>query len=322
MKKILLGVAAILLLASFLLAFKSKYLKTTPLSPITATLNGVDDKTAIAMIDNFAKNYDKDIGAKSVSAWYNVDQLKAINTLLMKEHKDQSIQTDGVRIYFGSDAPVSPGNTKLTNIKIFLVSTKPRIPLDPNKSDHIDYYNHSDDFLKTEIGIATDDNGDLVRNQGGSLFNQKPPLSGACYKPSTHFLPGGLAYIWTQARYEHGPKPDLSAYNTKSEWFSYCFINYILTVITDTNKSFTGLRIYLGKGFVDKKKRIRDVFILVPTYSVGQLNGDSYNCLEDLLSYPCKENEKLLKVDKFHRFPYTKDGGGYDEGELCPDVCN
>jgi hypothetical protein len=288
------------------------------------TLNGVDAGTATTMIGNFAKYYSFDTGPKSVSAWYSADQIRAINTQLIKEHSDPNYLTDGVRIYFGSDVPQAP-KTKL-NVKIFLVSTKLRNPLVAGLSSHIDYYNHTAGTLSgTEIAISTNDHGDKVRDMGGSLYNSKAPVTGYCTNPSTHFLASGDAYKWVQARYELNPKPDTSSYNTESEWFSYCFINYIFNIISDTTNNFTGLRIYLGKGFKDTTGKIRDVFILVPTYAVGTLNADSYNCLEELVTYPCAEDEKKIRIlraaSKSNRSLFLSLGAAYDEGELCPTNC-
>jgi hypothetical protein len=314
MKKISIGMLLLFISAFCFLGFKKKI--STPAQPTTTTLNGVNKQAALDMIQNFATYSGKDIRVKSLSAFYRVDQIRVINQALTNQN------ADGLRIYFGSGTPVPPSSTKI-KADILLVATKPR----PGGgtatlSAHADYYvpAGAGGLSTTEIGTANNEHGDQVRDWGGSLYNTKPPLVCLCAKPSGHLLPGGEAYLWVQDRYENGGK-DKMPYNTKSEWFSYPFINALFNVLTDPNNPFTGLRIYVGKGFKDSQGNIRDVFILVPTTSVGKLDADYYCCLEDLSKTPFP-NEKHIKVPAYKRFPFDSTGGGYDIGELCPSICN
>jgi len=281
------------------------------------TLNGIDSARATLMIATFAQYYDKDISDKSVSAWYSKDQIKNIYDILIAE---ESKGADGVRIYFGCDPP-STGSTKLKT-SILLVSTKGRTisPPDANKSDHGDYYAHETSALGSQTGNAIDDDAGNVYSQGGLLYGSVMPGKDTCKDPSKHYINVQLAYNWVQNRRENNGKNDKSPFNTKSEWFPMCFIKGIFgTIVNGNNGSvFSGLRIYLGKGFKDENDKIRDVFVLVPT---TQSNADFYRCLEDIANSPfCTVPQQFNHSDsKNMLYPML---AAYNNGELCPTHCN
>jgi len=314
MKKLVFGVFAVLITAFLLPGFKNKSSKPRLPATVQQTLDGVDELTARQMINNFANNYDLDTGPKSVSIFYPISQINTINNLLIAENANASIATTGVRFYLGSNQPLD-GATKL-NVSILMVSTMGRqAPNSNHSSTNGDYYIHAAGILSTtEIGVPTDDNGAGVLKQGGLLYGANPPApSVLCSKPSPHYLAEGLAYSWVQKRYENSSTDDPSAYNTKSEFFSYCFINSLFTTLINNN--YSGLRVYLGEG-TDKNGNLRDLFILVPTKLVNGQNQDDYDCLENL-------NPNFCRADSGSSPHFTNGaGGGYDEGELCPDVCD
>jgi len=317
MKKKILGVLTFLIVTLFIFSFKSNPLKILRPPTINETLNGVAMSTAITGINNFAAYYDKDINIKSVSTWYSFDQIKNINTLLLQEEKTKG--TDGVRIYFACDQPKA-GSTKLKP-SILLVSTKPQTPTIANQSTHGDYYDHVSGMLSAGIsGTAINDNAPMGLSQGATLYNNAPPVKDQCANPSEHYISDSVAYAWVQRRCENNTATDVSAFNTKSEWFPLCFVSGLFNAILNPNNHIDGLRIYLGKGFIDKDKVERDVFILVPTVA-GTINGthkDYYSCLEDFSPSPfCKDSRNPVDFDH-KRFPL----GGYDKGELCPYNCN
>ncbi|EHQ27965.1 hypothetical protein [Mucilaginibacter paludis] len=349
MKKLLLGLCALLSVAFLFLRFDNAPERKTRQVTVNKTLNGIDEVTARQMIANFDSNYLKDVGPKSLSVWYSVDQIRAINNLLIAEHASKN--TDGVRFYFGCDKPAA-GTTKLKT-KLLLVSTVSRPFTDSTISTHVDYYTHTASFLNVEAGLLSNGNATQVMKHGGFLYNANAPAEGTCGNPSGHFLTSGLAYKWVQARCENNSNRDDSVYNTKSEWFPYCFLTSLFSVIADASHHFSGLRIYEGKGLVSKKakkKNPRDVFILMPTQSAGQMDRDYPDCLEQYLPNGfCGDTAKVQvmpQIQKAKKVQKTKTilgvqniqekmqktqafapppiihGGGYDEGELCPDVCN
>ena len=339
MKKKSFGMLALFVAAALFLCFKNKPAKPRQLTTVNATLNGVDALTATTMIQNFEDNYAADGGAKSISAWYRADQLKAINDLLTSEAS--TIGTDGLRFYFASDKPVSP-NTKL-HVKIFLVPTIPKVPTNGHTSTHGDYYAHtgvfSNGFLTTETGIAMDDQADVGASNGASLYSKTQPANGVCnMQPTPHYLPANKAYSLVQARNEKNTNNpttamDTSPYNTISDWYRLCFITSLFNAITDPNNHLDGLRIYLGKGQMINGD-IRDVVVLVPTHNVNGSPGvDDYDCMEDLapVSKPfCNDRSDSAnylqstrkRLKSLIEIARSTNGGGYDNGELCPFNCN
>lgn len=317
MKKLIIGIFGLLIAIQFCFNLKSSKIKSKP-PLVDVTLNGVDEAIARQAINNFANNYDLDTGPKSFSVFYNIDQIRAMNTVLKAENGDQRIKTDGVRMYLGSDQPVS-GNTKLT-LDFFLVSTREKATVNPNHtSTHVDYYIHTGGVLSTtEIGVVSQSASTVV-GQGGTLYGGTAPTDGRCTHPGTHFLPTGVAYEWVRAR--RGAGGDVSAYNTKSEWFPFCFISNFFEAL-DVN-GYSGLRIYLAEGYI-LNGVARDVFILVPTKKSADLKSDidSYDCLEDLRGTTLCNDTALLKILRHNKFVIPKTGAGYDKGELCPDNCN
>jgi hypothetical protein len=296
------------------------------------TLNGYDQDVAQQMIANFANNYTSDTSSKSTLAWYSADQLKNINDLLKAEMA--SVGTDGVRLYFGCDAP-APGTKKL-NLSILMVSTQPRVPGNANQSNHADYYDHDAEYLNNgPFGATINDNAALALSQGAFLYHQLPPPADNGSNGDSHYIDNATAYNWVRNRCELNGGCDTSPLNTKSEWFDISFITGLFNSIIDNGQS--GLRIYLGKGRVDKAGLVRDVTVLVPTEKNGDgADADNYNCpLEQIQS-----NFQNLGASKFSSKGLASQesqanttnaslktkphwlAGGYDEGELCPNSCN
>jgi len=324
MKKSLLLISLLLIATSLVVAFKPKtknaHLTVLSRPPIVyKTLNGIDSASAVQMIATFARYYEKDISDKSISTWYSKDQIRDIYKILNDE---ESKGADGIRIYFGCDPP-SPGSTELKT-SILLVSTKGRTisPPDETKSDHGDYYAHETSALGRPTGDAIDNDADNVYNQGALLYGSVMPGQDTCEEPSKHYINIPLAYNWVQQRREGNGKNDKSPLNTKSEWFPMCFIKGILgTIVNGNNGSvFSGLRIYLGKGFKDEKNKIRDVFVLVPTTSTSIGDADFYRCLEDISKTPfCSVPQEFYHSNSKNMLYAML--AVYDNGELCPTHC-
>jgi len=292
------------------------------------TLNGYDQDVAQQMIANFANNYTSDTSTKSILAWYSVDQLKNINDLLTEEM--DTVGTDGVRLYFGCDAP-EPGKTKL-NLSIFMVSTKPQAPANANQSNHGSYYDHNAPYLNAgPFGATVNDNAALGLSQGALLYDELAPPADTCSDPGDHYIDSVTAYNWVRSRCELNGACDKSPLNTRSEWFDISFITSLFSSIIDNGLS--GLRIYLGKGHVDKTGLVRDVTLLVPTReNDGGNHVDDYTCLDGILNShfvslpPALNNNSSVtskaSIADLDDVITTRFAGGYDNGELCPSNCD
>jgi hypothetical protein len=313
--------------------------KAVPLAPppVQKTLNGYDQDVAVQMIANFALNYLNDTSSKSLTAWYSAGELNNINNLLLAEADIRP--TDGVRFYFGCDAP--PAGTTQLAVSILMVSTETRDDPAANQSAHGDYYDHTADFLSAgTTGATTDNNAAGSAARGASLYGAAAPPNDLCGEPSQHYLDTTTVYDWVSRHCETNASNVTSPLNTKSEWFPLPFITGLFSSITkgQVQFGFDGMRIYLGKGYIDKDGLMRDVFILVPTTAgANDTHLDYYNCLEDLSlsSFGDPIGADRASVEKFparavhlEKFRKAAKGispwysGGYDNGELCPDVCN
>ena len=306
------------------------------LSPtVQKTLNGYDQAVALQMIANFAQYYQNDNNPKSVNAWYSLSDLTNIYNLLTSEAQDRA--TDGVRFYFGCNPPV-PGITALS-LSIFPVSTETRIPVGA-QSNHGDYYDHTAAYLSNgPIGISVSNAAAASYSIGALLYGARVPNDAGCANPSQHYLDTPTVYTWVQRHCETSGTNDPSPLNTKAEWFPLCFITSLFYSIMNAPASagFDGLRIYLGKGYV-VNGTTRDVVILVPTITDGNGNhADYHGCLEDLLestfcgdvsltsNMGLKFPQRAGQIKSFRTAVRAKsfwEGGGYDEGELCPNSCN
>jgi hypothetical protein len=301
---------------------------------VQKTLNGYDQAVAQQMIANFAANYLADNNPKSATDWYSITDLTNIYNLLTSE-----TLADGVRFYFGCDAP-APGTTALT-LTIFLVSTQYRSQVTGTQSQHADYYNHTAAYLNNgPFGSPANDTAAASLAAGALLYGANVPTNVGCQNPSQHYLDTSIVYPWVQRRCETNNAPDASPLNTRAEWFQVCFISALFYSIINAPVSygFDGLRVYLGKGYQENGAGdLRDVVILVPTKGDGHGNHIDYNgCLEDLLETPfCSDASVMTPTTEAqqHRVKETArfrtairaksfwEGGGYDNGELCPTHC-
>ncbi len=301
---------------------------------VQKTLNGYNQAVAEEMIANFANYYQADDNPKSVNDWYSITDLTNIYKLLTSE-----AQADGVRFYFGCNAPAAD-NTALT-LTIFLVSTQYRSQVVGTQSQHADYYDHTAAYLNNgPFGSPVNNAATASFAAGALLYGANVPNDVGCQNPSQHYLNTPIVYNWVQQRCETNNAPNKSPLNTKAEWFQVCFITALFYSVINAPVSygFDGIRIYLGKGYqVNGIGDQRDVVILVPTKGDGHGNHIDYSgCLEDLLETPfCNDmtlsspmtealQHKAKQVAKFRAAVRAKsfwEGGGYDNGELCPTHC-
>lgn len=314
-KFVIIAIAAIAFTCVF---FKNAPTKFQPPS-VDKTLNSVDGATARKWIAYFQTNSSNDKYSKSVYAWYSYHEIELMNSLLTTEHTKKG--TDGVRFYFGADPSV--GGSKL-EMNIFPVSTIPQSI--PGHSSHGDDYMHaSSSYLSTTnpFGIAKDHDADNATTHGARLYGSNLLTNDFCANPSSHYIDVVTCQKWARKHRESSTSDDTKPINTCSEWFDICFIQSLFNAILDKKNNLNGLRIYLGKGKIPKYTYERDLFILVPT-KINSKTGNSddyYRCLEDKAPSFCKDySARLRKNAVQHHSNWMM--GGYDNGELCPDVCN
>ncbi|MDR3697112.1 hypothetical protein [Mucilaginibacter sp.] len=321
---------------------------TPPPCPNCWTLDGVDGGIAVQRFLNFKTLQGTDKNPqKAASVFFTTDQLQQIDELLANEYGSlpAAQQPDGVRFYFGCDQQSS--GSKL-NILIHLVSTRKQDPAgDPHKSAHGDYYEHNIASPKTLNGIQN--NGTTILDplgnplQTGTVY-QNPGSGTRCTNEPGNYIDETAAYTWAFNNRYNKPDP----INTQSDWFRLCFIQYLFETIYKHPTIFNGLRAYLVLGPHQSYSYNRDFVILVP---IDKQNRDYAGCIAELDSLPsschpetdlwiqslkeyykAKKNWKelspaeRLRVKKHIRYPFFYShavlGGGYDNGELCPDVCN
>jgi hypothetical protein len=308
---------------------------------VQQTLDGTSATVAQQKIANFQSHRVRDEGTnKSISVFYPISKLKQIDDLLTEEHTADPVnKSTGIRFYLGCDAPST--GTKVRNVEIYMVSTDEKTPVLPDHpSTHGDNYRHVANRLSPiQIGTLNIDEADAL-NKGATLYGSQQPLESTCANPSKHFLPDSTAFARVRKRSKLAGK-DQSFINTESEWFPYCFIHSVISAMEQNG--YSGLRVYLGKGYVPELHTERDVFILVPTKTnTAGLEVDDYHCLEDQQGFtgcpvPQQSGQRLLKSTSgasseqhlyrinsvnFGTVTGGAPGAGYDEGELCPDVCN
>ncbi len=339
MKKVTFFIFILALSVSFLSLKKYRSLGLITLQSNQRTLNGVDYKQAFDMIKTFTgkKAYKKDIGVKSVTAWFSNTDIQTMRSALEGEKG----KVDGVRFYLGA---VSKNNTKL-KIKIFLVMTaekKPKPIATKMNTIHDDYPSESS-LLTGELGLYYDHMADQLSQKGGLLYgDSKPIMSENCTNQSVHRMNNDDTYYFVQERDDKPdtrPQPvricDRSGYNTKSEWYDICFISSLFDAILNSQNKLDGLRVYLAEGHQANYTANRDVFILVPTHAADSNHEDDFKCLYISPSSLCtlqnprpfrnpdKAATELLREFRFRYFSRNRTfmDGGYDNGELCPTHC-
>jgi hypothetical protein len=347
MKKSVFGIFAVLIAALFC-GCKNKPASIATVTGVQKTLNGFSYNDAKTMMDNFKGSFidPNKVSASqfttptSLYAFYDYAQIKEMNDLLSAEP-----QADGIRIYLGTENDIkhyTPGVTKV-KYHMFIVTTSGPV----GGHIHINYYDHNAPYLNlsARFGDAKQNDENNGASQGAKLFGTKPALDN-CKNLNDHYIDNAKAFKWVQKRcktcsVKNGSKAYDLGYNTRGEWFNICFIKGLFNAILDTKNKLSGLRIYLGNGYVDTKKTgegNRDVFILFPTQQKDSKatnpHEDFYQCIQDLGDYfkNCQALPKTIPTTNDYKKAKTVSPGpsqssllevdGYDEGELCPDNCN
>jgi hypothetical protein len=291
------------------------------------SLNGVEQGAAEKMISYFETSKGTDKTEAWLTAWFDKNQLENILDLLSSEIKN-GIKIDGIRFYL-----VYANNQQSSNnLEVILVATRTRTsPPDPagEGSAHIDYYG-------LQAAFNSDGKPTHSRSvQGAYLYDNAPCTEDPCKNPDLtyHYVSCKDGHDWVVARSTSG-----DTINTRSEWLSYCFCQYLFNSIYNSN-GMDGLRIYLARGQNPGYPTDRDELLFVPTSRItGGNHADYDGCIQDLSGTlpDCLNNdpehlktkwhanltkrEKMI-YKKYKKYPFFF-GGGYDEGELCPNSCN
>ncbi|MFI5163423.1 MAG: hypothetical protein ACHQHN_19245 [Sphingobacteriales bacterium] len=338
MKKLLFGLCIIAISAAFFPAQQNKPIKASPKAPGDKTLNGIDYDSAIGMINNFNTDYPSDVGLKSACAWFNKDEIQKMQTELTR----QIGVIDGVRFYLGE---ASKNGTEL-KIEILMLATQLKAPAQVTTGHTSIYgdYPLKNSSISNQLGQYYSSQAFKALSDGGLLYgDHQPAMGGPCSNPDVHLLNSNDAYTWVQKRHDiDDPTPnkrDKSAYNTKGEWFDACFISTLFDAILKDSNNLDGLRVYLGEGRLDEYNKARDVVILVPTHQDvddANVHKDDFRCLQLIPTSFCAPpaggrfkrakptNAELLRLfnAKYLKTNNSYMAGVYDNGELCPDVCN
>ena len=199
---------------------------------VQKTLNGYSQDVAQQMIANFAAYYTADNNAKSVNDWYSIADLTNIYNLLTSE-----TQADGVRFYFGCNAPAA--DTTALSLTIFMVSTQYRSQVIGSQSQHADYYQHTAAYLSNgPFGSPANEAAAASLAAGALLYGTNVPNDLACQNPSQHYLDTPTVYSWVQRRCDTNNAADTSPLNTKAEWFQVCFITALFYSIINAPVSY------------------------------------------------------------------------------------
>ncbi|GAA3993315.1 hypothetical protein [Mucilaginibacter dorajii] len=252
------------------------------LTPFRYSLSGYSYEKTNQMVQDFKD--DPGVLDTKTSSWFTKAFIDSLNVLLHNE------PADGVRIYLARKA-----DGVNTFIWVTTVDDGPN-PEDTTKEIHLDYFKHSSSFLKTAIVNAKDENGS---DKGGALlFYANPCIKANCTLQAEHQVDCAVAKEWATAY----TKPDYNTIDieTKSEWFSKGFIDYLDRELNAAPKDYnvTGIRIYLGFQPADSKHK-----------------DDTHNFIITTTKDPQNKN---INTDYYECF-LTK--GLTDNGEQCPNNC-
>jgi len=271
---------------------------------VRKTLNGYNERDALNMINYCYRKFihKPDACTKSLCVWFKKDDIKKMYAVLRQESYGVDA-ANGVRFYLGLDS--ANDNGKFHQFKLLLVTTRmlAKPPKDPKTSSYVDYFVHYTNKLDKKMG---DPYYCQQKPDDGALLYTNNTLTGYDCPYGTNLSGHELQLKTAQgcARARMGSK---TPFTTLSDTFDIVFIKWLFSIIAE-NRSFTGLRVYLGYGCTGAKTDpSKDIFMLVPTSKTDNSNRvDNFQCLEKIKPYP---------------IPHLTDGG-YDKGELCPDNCD
>jgi hypothetical protein len=211
------------------------------------TLNGIDQRTAEAMINYFVTNKKNDSHPTRKSIWFDHATIKNIVELLYKEKaqdgKNRPDTIDGVSVFFASDPSIKGDRLKNS---VILLPTRYAGPNKntpyPSKSYHMAYYGHSKKDVATYIlnnakGVQHNYNlfGSTIRLE--NLYNicLKCGDTIVCEKKQPH-------YITRKKGHKMVNQFGKDTIRTRSEWFDLT----LLKAFADDNVH-DGVRIYFTR---------------------------------------------------------------------------
>jgi hypothetical protein len=294
------------------------------------SLNGIDTEKAAVMINYFVNNKRKDFRPTRRSVWFDSATIRRMYDLLQSERSQEHPGphgigfTDGIRIYFACDSTTENGHLKNS---IIVVSTKisGKDSSVPSGHTHKDYYYHSEKSALFDSTNLTATAGSVKQRQwintrGENLYNLYYSSDDYSCPGDRHYIARRKAKIMVdQFGLDSLKANDIIA--TTSEWFDF---ELLQAFVNDTHPH-DGLRIYFARhpdsyNNVKDTDRYKDAFILIPTQHAKFLfwgyHKDYFDC-RSTESY-ILGNAKLIAWNKFRKFI---DGGGDDNGEICPTHC-
>lgn len=257
---------------------------------ISETLNGVNEGTAIGLINQFESEVYKKQKLPQINFWYSLSVLKKMIAVI-RDDKLIGLNADGIRLYFTGDAIGGVNN-------ILFVTT---IDDTTNKGNHIDYYTHRSNALFSDL------------NRYGKLFNRINPHGASLYpegnpngngqgcteRQSANSLEVPVAQAMVK-QFADAQTIDTALINTKSVWFP---VSVFKEILKDANSD--GMRVYIARGTAsaaDIHRRNRDTFIITSTEKTAgiEVHTDFFFC----------------KTVSSNMSP------ALDNGSLCPNSCN
>jgi len=294
MKLTILGISC-LVLTSLIFGCNNNSKNPQKKSPVTdgVTLNGVQHDIADSLVASFVD--DNTSSDFRTNIWLSKPWVTSVYQILSDEQKN-NVGTDGFRIYFAKRLDAGTGKMRNT---IVIVSTKNDgdDPHAESGEDHLDYYEHTSDFLQRPNSDASL-NEDWVGSSGATLYSDSTCTGDNCSVNTINFIRCKDAYKAVQ---NFGKQ----TINTYSEWFPIELLEYLRDQLNDPlNKYADGIRIYFAK---NKAKKNRHSLIFVTTQNIGTPRQDNYACY----------GQKL--TEKYHH--YNRMVGSNDNGEQCPNNC-
>lgn len=307
MKKLFIGMFIVLAMVSFK-SQKNKINTRYSVSLDTiSTLNGLTESQANARITFCVGTADN--GPKNTQVWFRKEIVEAWYTLLQADIQN-GIKPDGIRIYIGRSLPSSSSPLHYNN-GIVVVSTKYNgFTIDSTGKRiaiHADYLTHPKNaalfLMSNTIGEVRHDSD----STSGSLLYNTCNCDGPACTTTDHDITRSQAEKMVQ-HFHRIPIFRRGPINSKAEWFGMDMIEELHKEMQDTKCD--GVRIYFARG-VDTgytKRKAKFVFVTTTSQNNGSIHKDYFDC---------SKHQRPL-INKIMPF----DGGGMDNGELCPDHCD
>ncbi|HZY36619.1 MAG TPA: hypothetical protein VFE53_08220 [Mucilaginibacter sp.] len=340
MKKLAFLFSAMLGLLLMAASFKASCKNPTRLTDTNTviaekSLNGIPYAAANKMIQA-AQVTNVDPTPANTQIWFSKQVITAVYNLLMHEDSVGIVKPDGIRVYFASGDTTNAAPTHFNN-GIVVVSTYRSgvIQIDANHrvNIHTDYFEH--DVNSALFNIRSDSLSGLITHDndatsGSMLYNTCNCDSlDTCVTSSNHFIKRSDGEALVHAFQGQ-------AFKAKSEWFD---INMLINLYYEMQCSDEdGIRIYFARGTA-RESNLADVgkarFVIVTTEpktnsinnALVPIHKDRFDCYCTIKPTATLSQKAVLlafgkKAAAVKQIKNKKNGGGNDNGELCPNNCN